>query len=660
MIKEGRSRVIIEGVGPEIDCGLHPIKRIIGETVEVRADIFGDGHDEVAAALLFRPQDKKEWQRVRMHPRGNDRWEAVFPVQQMGFYLYTVQAWVDHFLTWQKAFQKKYDAGQDIKVELQVAAGLLADSAGRASGADKEQLLKWSKELQEPEDVDAAASLALESRVLATAERYPDLSIATCYSKELKVWVDRERALFSSWYEFFPRSAAGGKKHGTFKDCENLLPSIAGMGFDVVYFPPIHPIGKVNRKGKNNAVTARPDDVGSPWAIGSDEGGHTAIHPELGTMEDFRQLVKTAEKLGLEIALDLAYQCAPDHPFVKEHPEWFKWRPDGTVQYAENPPKKYQDVLPVNFETENWKELWEALKDVVTFWIDKGVKIFRVDNPHTKPFPFWEWLISEIRNLHPEIIFLAEAFTRPKVMYKLAKVGFSQSYTYFTWRHTKWEFRDYLQELTRTEVREYFRPNFWPNTPDILPEHLQIGGKSAFEARLVLAGTLSSNYGVYGPAFDLLVNQGITGKEEYIYSEKYEVKDWQVDKPGNLQRLMTRFNQIRRENPALQTTWNIEFLETQDKYLLYFMKTTEDLSNILLVVVNMDPFYTHAENLRIPLEKLKMSADQSFLVQELLSERQSIWQGARNYVELNPEHSPAAIFRVDRRVRRENDFDYYL
>jgi starch synthase (maltosyl-transferring) len=432
------------------------------------------------------------------------------------------------------------------------------------------------------------------------------------------------------------------------------------MGFDVLYFPPIHPIGKTNRKGKNNATKINPDDVGSPWAIGSNDGGHKAIHPQLGTLEDFERLIARAKEVGMEIAMDLAFQCSPDHPYMKEHPEWFRWRPDGTIQFAENPPKKYEDIIPLNFETEKWQELWEELKSVVFFWIERGIRIFRVDNPHTKPFSFWEWLIGEIKREYPDAIFLSEAFTRPKVMVRLAKLGFTQSYTYFTWRNTKRELVEYLTELTQTEAKEYFRPNFWPNTPDILPEHLQYGGRPAFIIRLILAATLSSNYGIYGPAFELLENEAIPGKEEYLNAEKYEIKHWNWNQPGNLRDFVARVNQIRKENPVLQTTWNLHFYEVDNDYFLFYAKFSEDFSNLILVLVNLDCFHTQSGWVRVPIHELGIDARQPYLVHDLLSDDKFIWQGERNYVELNPQVLPANILRVRKRLKRETDFDYFL
>ncbi len=432
------------------------------------------------------------------------------------------------------------------------------------------------------------------------------------------------------------------------------------MGFDVLYLPPIHPIGKTNRKGKNNVPNCKLDDVGSPWAIGSEEGGHRSIHPALGTIDDFKDLINRAKDYGIEVAMDLAFQCSFDHPYLKEHPEWFKWRPDGTVQFAENPPKKYEDILPFNFESERWKDLWEELKSVVLFWIEKGIKIFRVDNPHTKPFLFWQWLIADIKRDYPDVIFLSEAFTRPKVMYRLAKIGFTQSYTYFAWRNTKWEIIDYLNVLTKTDVREYFRPNFWPNTPDILPELLQYGGRNAFMIRLVLAATLSSNYGIYGPAFELTLSEALSGKEEYLNSEKYELKEWDWDKEGNLKDFIARVNKIRKENPALQDTFNVEFCNVNNDNIVSYIKITEDCSNIILVVVNLDPYHTHSGWVYIPSSKLGIEPRQPYLVHDLLGDDKYIWQGGRNYVEINPYISPVYIFQIRKTLRRETDFDYFM
>ncbi len=591
----------------------------------------------------------------------NDRWQGFFTVKDVGTYYYTLRAWVDHFYTWQKDLKKRIEAGQDIKVELLIGAEMIERTAANAdSKEDKASMLNVVDKMKDPKGIETAADLALSESMTQLMFKYTDRSMATVFEKEYDIWVERKKALFSSWYEFFPRSTGKDGKHGTFKDAEKLLPRIAEMGFDVIYLPPIHPIGQTNRKGKNNSTNAKRGDPGSPWAIGSPAGGHKAVNPDLGTMEDFVSFVKKAESLGIETAIDIAYQCSPDHPYVNEHPEWFRWRPDGTVQYAENPPKKYQDVLPLNFETENWKELWEELKSIIEFWIGKGIKIFRVDNPHTKPFPFWEWLIKEIKKTNPEVIFLAEAFTRPKVMYRLGKVGFTQSYTYFTWRNTQDEFIDYLTELTKREAREFYRPNFWTNTPDILPENLQYGGRPAFITRLVLAATLSSNYGIYGPSYELCDNEAIPGREEYTNSEKYEIKKWDYNKPGNITDIVKQVNRIRKENESLHTTYNIEFYHTDNKYLLCYGKVTEDLSNILLIVVNLDYYHKQRGSVQIPIESYGIPGKQSYLVHELLHDNKFMWMGGENVVELDPEESPAFIFKIHRRLRRENDFDYFM
>lgn len=661
MVKIGRNRVIIEKVYPEIDCGQYPIKRVVGENVVVEADIFGDGHDSVSAVLLYKQKGDRRWSESSMEFVENDRWRGEFTIEELSDYVYCIEGWVDHFKTWIGDINKKFDARQDISVDLLVGAKEIERAINQAKGTDRTKLKEYFSVISDAGHPETAVALTADPEFLNLMNRYPDRSLSSRYGKELHVHVDRREALFSSWYERFPRSSAPEPgKHGTFKDLEALVPEIAKMGFDILYLPPIHPIGKINRKGKNNSTVCEPGDPGSPWAIGSDEGGHKSIHPELGTMDDFLSLIKKTEENGIEIALDLAYQCTPDHPYVQEHPEWFKKRPDGTIQYAENPPKKYQDIYPINFETDNWKELWNELKSIVEFWIDKGVKIFRVDNPHTKPFAFWEWLIGELREKYADTIFLSEAFTRPKVMYKLAKLGFNQSYTYFTWRNTKKEFTEYLTELTNSEVREYFRPNFWPNTPDILPQHLQFNDRQEFIKRLTLAATLSSNYGIYGPAFELCIQDAVPGKEEYYHSEKYEIKRWNWDAPGNLKDFITRINKIRNENPALQFTNNLEFCLIENDLILSFVKTTNDNSNIILVVVNMDPHHTQSGWVHIPLEKLKIDAEEPFMVHDLIGDAKYIWRGATNYVELNPHVLPVHIFRVHGRLRKETDFDYFM
>ncbi|MDR4509609.1 MAG: alpha-1,4-glucan--maltose-1-phosphate maltosyltransferase [Candidatus Brocadiaceae bacterium] len=658
---EGRKRVIIENVKPQIDCGRFPIKRVIGEKVVVRADVFADGHDEVVPVLLYRKATEKVWQEILMKALGNDRWECGFAVQEVGVCCYTVQGWVDHFTTWQKELKKKYDAGQEIRVDILTGAFYIQNAAERATKPGAKRLHEFARAIKEEKNIEKAFSLAFNGELVSLMKACPDKSLSTMYEKELRVVVDRKKALFSSWYELFPRSCnSKQKRHGTLKDCEQILPEISKMGFDIVYLPPIHPIGITNRKGKNNSPVSQKGEPGSPWAIGSHEGGHTSIHSSLGAEEDFHALVKQARECHLDIAMDLAFQCSPDHPYVEHHRDWFRIRPDGTIQYAENPPKKYEDIVPINFETEKWKDLWHELKEVVFYWIERGVRVFRVDNPHTKPFAFWEWLIEETKNSYPEVIFLSEAFTRPKVMYRLAKLGFTQSYTYFTWRNTKRELTQYITELTQGELKEYFRPNFWPNTPDILPEHLQYGGRPAFIIRFILASTLSSNYGIYGPVFELCIGEAVPGKEEYFNSEKYEIKEWNTDAPGNLKDLITRINRIRRENAALQDTWNVRFYEVDNEYLLFYGKATEDLSNSILVVVNLDPHHVQSGWVNIPIKTLGIDANQPYLVHDLLSDEKYVWQGEKNYVELQPDATPAHVFRIRKRLKKEIDFDYYM
>ncbi|HLH34304.1 MAG TPA: alpha-1,4-glucan--maltose-1-phosphate maltosyltransferase [Alloacidobacterium sp.] len=659
---DGRKRVVIEGVDPEIDAGRFPVKRIVGDSVQVEADVFADGHDRVICWLLFRHEDEADLHRVKMEPLGNDRWRASFQVSKLGNYFYTIAGSVDHFGTWRSDLVKRLQVGQDVSLELQTGGMLVGHAAGRAKGADAAQLSEWAHSLYaECEDEDSKV-VALDPALAAMMERYADTGFETRYEHELRVIVDREKARFSSWYEMFPRSCSPVQgQHGTFKDAESRLEYVSGMGFDVLYLPPIHPIGFSFRKGKNNSVRANPDDVGSPWAIGSEAGGHTAIHPELGTLDDFKRFAAKARNAGLEIALDIAFQCSADHPWVKEHPQWFKHRADGSIQYAENPPKKYQDIYPLDFESEDWAGLWEALKGVFDFWIAQGVRIFRVDNPHTKAFPFWEWAIGEIKREHNDVLFLAEAFTRPRVMERLAKLGFSQSYTYFTWRNTKQEITEYMTQLFHTKVREYFRPNFWPNTPDILPEQLQIGGRPAFMSRLVLAATLGTSYGIYGPAFELLENIPVKpGSEEYLNSEKYELRQWDLDDQKSLRALIRSVNNARRENTALQNNHDLYFHVTDNPYLICYSKRSRDDRNVVLMVVNLDPTHVQSGWIELNLEKLGLSAQEPFQVHDQLTDKRYLWQGPRNYVELSPFEIPAHVLRVMRRVRTEKDFDYYL
>ncbi len=641
------SRVVIEGVEPEIDKGRFPIKRVVGENVDVEADIFADGHEVLSAVLRFRHVDDRRWKEVSMEALPNDRWAGSFQVAKLGRYEYSIRAWIDRFLTWQRDLSRKVEAGQDVSVDLLSGGGLLDELKYIANEADSRKMGEAAEVLKSrSRSSKKQVQAALDERLSRVASKYAALDRTTDYGKVLEVVVDPEKARFSTWYELFPRSCGPDGRHGTFDDCEPWLRRIAGMGFDVLYLPPIHPIGTTNRKGKNNALRPGEDDPGTPWAIGSQEGGHRAVHPSLGTLDDFRRFVASAREKSIDIALDIAFQCSPDHPYVKEHPEWFIWRPDGTVQYAENPPKKYEDIYPLNFETEQWRELWQELKSVFEFWIDQGVKIFRVDNPHTKPFAFWEWLIGELKGKHPDLIFLAEAFTRPKIMYRLAKLGFSQSYTYFAWRNTKWELTQYFTELYETEVKEFFRPSLWTNTPDILTEYLQTGGRPAFMTRLVLAATLSASYGMYGPAFELLEDRPRSaGSEEYLNSEKYELKDWDLDRADSLAEFITLVNRIRRENQALQANYNVCFHSIPNDELLCYSKRTEDGTNAVLVVVNLDPRYTQSGWVDLNLDELGVEEGEPFEMRDLITGARYEWHGPRNYVELNPHQVPAHILR---------------
>ena len=658
-----KARVVIENIMPQVDGGRFPVKRVTGETVTVEADIFADGHDAVSCVLHYRPEHSPDWHTVPMTPLGNDRWQARFTVHTLGRYLYTVSGWVDHIETWRRDLAKKHAAGQDIEIELQRGAQLARELATRTPDLDAARLEEWASTIVD-QGISREERLAMadSESLREIARRYPDPQIVVRHEPPLAVEVDRQRARFSTWYEMFPRSAASRPGvHGTFADCEARLPYIASMGFDVLYLPPIHPIGLTERKGPNNRPGAGPGDPGSPWAIGGEAGGHKSIHPELGTLDDFRRLVARAGEYGIEIALDIAFQCSPDHPYVREHPEWFLKRPDGTIQYAENPPKKYQDIYPFHFECDAWESLWAELKSVVEFWIEQGVRIFRVDNPHTKPFAFWEWLIRDVRRSHPEVIFLSEAFTRPKVMYRLAKLGFTQSYNYFPWRNTKHELMQYFTELTSPPVCEFFRPSLWPNTPDILTEYLQFGGRPAFMARLVLAATLGASYGIYGPAFELMEHlPREPGSEEYLDSEKYQLRHWDIDRPDSLRDFIARVNRIRRENAALQSDRGLRFHRVDNDALIAYSKTSEDGGQSVLVVVNLDPHHVQSGWIELDLAGLGLPGDRPFQAHDLLSGARFLWLGARNYVALDPQHSPAHVFRMRRRVRTERDFDYFM
>jgi len=659
------SRVIIEGVSPEVDGGRFPIKRTVGEEVVVSADIFTDGHDAVVAVLRHRPVGSAGWDEVPLIFLNNDRWTGRFTVTRQGWHEYSIQAWVDRFLSWHKELSKKHEAGQpDLTSELLEGSTLVREAADRAAGPDADWLRERARFLAGPESQSARAWAGLDRELVERMARYPDLRGLCVYDKVLSIIVERERARFGSWYEMFPRSAASEPgRHGTFRDVEARLPYVAGMGFDVLYLPPIHPLGRAFRKGPNNTLTPGPNDPGSPWAIGGPEGGHKAIHPGLGTFEDFDRLVAKARGMGIEIALDIAFQCSPDHPYVREHPQWFRHRPDGTIKYAENPPKKYQDIYPIDFECDDWKALWAELRDVFLFWIDHGVSIFRVDNPHTKPFRFWDWVIKQVWDKHPDAIFLAEAFTRPKVMKRLAKGGYTQSYTYFTWRNTKWELTEYMNELMLGESAEYMRGNLFANTPDILPEFLQAGGRPAFMIRLVLAATLGATYGIYGPPFEQCAGTPVRqGSEEYLDSEKYQVRHWDLDAPWSLRDYIARVNEIRRENPALHYNRNLRFFHVDNEAMICYGKSTPDLSNLIVVIVNLDPYHTQSGWVRLPVHDLSLGSGpgETYQVHDLISDARFLWHGEANFVQLDPHVSPAHILQVRRRIRTERDFDYFM
>jgi starch synthase (maltosyl-transferring) len=666
---DGRRRVIVEGLSPRVDCGAFPAKRTLHELVTVEAHVFTDGHDLVACRLLYRRIGEESWREAPMRALGNDRFAGTFTADALGRWEATVEGWVDHFRSWRRDLEKRRLAGTVAAADLQIGAGLVREGSERATGADAAALAAAAERLLAAADaatVDAAAGL--DAELLATMDRWPDRALATRFEPPLPLDVDPPHARFSSWYELFPRSASTeAGRHGTLRDVVARLDYVAGMGFDVLYLPPIHPIGRAHRKGRNNARTAEPGDVGSPWAIGGVEGGHDTIHPDLGDFDDFAALVDAARERGIHVALDLAFQCSPDHPYVREHPEWFRHRPDGTIQYAENPPKKYQDIYPFDFETQAWRELWAELLRVILFWVERGVTVFRVDNPHTKAFPFWQWAIGVVRASRPEVIFLAEAFTRPKVMYRLAKLGFSQSYNYFPWRTAKAELVEYFSELSTPPVVDFFRANLWPNTPDILTEQLQHGGRGAFVQRLVLAATLGASYGIYGPPFELLEGTPREpGSEEYLDSEKYQLRHWDLapdratrGKPG-ISELIGRVNRIRRDNPALHHDRGLVFHRVDHEALICYSKVSPDGANAVVVVVNLDPLYRHGGWVDLDLRALGLEPDRPFQVHDLLTDARYVWQAGRNWVELDPQSVPAAILRVRRRVRTEADFDYYL
>ena len=638
------ARMVIENVYPEIDAGRYPAKRVVGDTVEVWADLFRDGHDKLRAVLKYAFEDEG-WQETPFAFHDNDRWVARFRPDRVGRWRYTIEAWTDRFESWREDLLKKREAGQVVELELVEGSQLVETAVAHASKADAAVVRKMLKGFAGA-DGAGRAKLMLSTELRDAMARADDRADRMRYGRELELVVDRPEARFAAWYEMFPRSQGTEPgKSAIFDDCIERLGDVAALGFDTVYLVPIHPIGRINRKGRDNAVTAAPDDPGSPYAIGAAEGGHTAVNPELGTLADFRRFVTAAAGLGIEVALDFAIQCAPDHPWVAAHKEWFRFRPDGSIKYAENPPKKYEDIVNVEFHNPDREGLWTALRDIVLFWIDQGVRTFRVDNPHTKPLPFWEWLIREVKARCPEAIFLSEAFTRPKMMRALAKAGFSQSYTYFTWRNTKQELTEYLSELAYGPAKEYFRPNFFTNTPDILPFFLQEGGRPAFRIRLVLAGTLSPAYGIYN-GFELCENAAIPGREEYICSEKYEYKVWDWDRPGNIKRDIAILNRFRRENPALHELTNLRFLDCADPNILAYAKVTADRRNIVIVIVNLDPHGIHGGEVMLPLAQWGVSEEQDFLVEEAFTGRVVAWRGNRQNLVLDPQTNPAQLFRL--------------
>jgi starch synthase (maltosyl-transferring) len=640
------SSVVIENVAPRLDCGRYPVKREVGDRFVVSADIFKDGHDKLAAVLRYRTREEDAWHEAEMRFVDNDRWSGAFDLTENTRYLYSIQAFPDAFASWRDGLEKKVAAGQEVGLELREGKLILAEALPRADGGDRAILEGAIAAIEGGADQGARVAAVLADQVVAAMRRRRSRAGAA-ESPPLEVVVDRVRARYAAWYSMFARSAGTVPgRSATFAEAAERLPAIAAMGFDTVYLLPIHPIGTTFRKGPNNTLGGGPDDAGVPYAIGSPDGGHKDIEPGLGTLEDFRAFVRRTEELGMEVALDVAIQASPDHPWVSEHPEWFTVRPDGSIQYAENPPKKYQDIYPINFQTPAWRELWKELLETILFWVGQGVKAFRVDNPHTKPTVFWEWLIAEVQKDHPETIFLSEAFTRPKVMKTLAKAGFAQSYTYFTWRNFKREIEEYFTELTQSEAAEYMRGNLFPNTHDILPVILQEGGRPAFRMRLALAATLSSVYGIYS-GFELCENTPVLGREEYLFSEKYEYKVWDWDRPGNIVADVNRLNRLRREHPALQEYANLRFFETDDENLLCYGKWTPDLSDIVVVVVNLDPFSPREGHIHLPLPELGLDWEQPYRSHDLVSEETHLWNGGRIWLRLDPQESPYRVYSLE-------------
>lgn len=658
--REGWATIVIERVEPELDGGRHPVKREVGDRLQVSADIFKEGHDVLTAVLRYRTVKEASWREAPMRHLDNDRWAGQFDVTENTRYLYCVGAFVNTFESWRQELSKKSDAGEPIDSELLEGRLLVEQAAKRATDSEKTRLEEFLRRWRTRDARDIQLSIALSSELSELIERHQERKAWTLYDRELELVVDRVTARCGAWYELFPRSQGTVPgRSATFKEAETRLPAIKAMGFDVVYLTPIHPIGRTNRKGKNNSLTPLPTDPGSPYAIGNELGGHDAIEPGLGTIKDFDHFQEAVRAQGMEIALDFAINCSPDHPYVKAHPEWFAHRPDGSIKYAENPPKKYQDIYNLDFYCEDWRGLWNEMKRVIVFWVDHGVKIFRVDNPHTKPVAFWGWLIREVQNSHPDVIFLSEAFTRPKMMKALAKAGFTQSYTYFTWRNFKQELTDYMTELSRSEMKEYFRPNFFANTPDILPEILQHGRRPAFKFRLVLAATLSPSYGIYS-GYELCEYRALPGKEEYVDSEKYEFKVWDWDRPGNITDYVTTINRIRRENPALHELENLEFYTADNEHVLCYGKRTLDRRNIILVAVNLNPFQTQEAQVTIPIDSYGIKPDEMFQLHNLVTDQRDLVKGETYSIRLDPQVEPAAIYAVRRWTHREQEFDYFF
>ncbi len=640
-------RVAIEGVEPELDGGRFPVKRIVGDCLEVKADVFCDGHDKIAAALMIRHQDDAHFSEVPMTYLVNDRWNAAFPLTRIGRWIYTIHAWRDLFAAWRSEVAKKHDAGLDLALELEEGRRLIEaasrEARGEAKAAMQARLTAIAAAGDRPGEL---LHIMLDEDFAEVMARHGPRTNLSSYGRELEVVVGRRAAEFAAWYELMPRSMADDEsRHGTFRDVIEKLPYVRDMGFDVLYFTPIHPIGRTNMKGRNNSLTPAPDDPGSPYAIGGPDGGHKALHKELGSFEDFAALVEAAHAHGLELALDFAIQCSPDHPWIREHPEWFDWRPDGTIKFAENPPKKYEDIVNVHFYRDALPAIWLELRDTVLFWVERGVKIFRVDNPHTKPFPFWEWLIRDVNDAHPDVIFLAEAFTRPKVMRRLAKVGYQQSYSYFTWRNTKAELTEYLTELTQGPSSEYMRPNFFANTPDINPVYLQTGGRAGFQVRHVLAATLGSVFGLYC-GYELCEASPVPGKEEYLDSEKYQLRHWDWDRPGHIRDDIRLLNRLRNRHPALQQFTGLSFYNAGNDQILYYGKHTADFEDFVLVIVNLDPHHSQSAAFEVPLWEYGLADWASIGVEDLVTGERFTWTGKMQHVELNPSVRPYAIWRL--------------